>query len=1492
MNETNGLNFNPGNREARVDDIDADTKTATRTVIGSDTGSRSELASILVLESVVETAVTSGDSNSLVDVAASPSQSPSITQISRNNTPRDIPATELQHQPQHQCQVQDTETSQAFHHQNSSPPSATSQYSSSVSQLSSTQVESKLPKKISSASRPKEPRFRAITDETNIESIFRSVPLPDSDENDEDYVERRVSAKFGRSRKTTLSGGSLTSVSSGSSKKKEKIKLDDSTAANNTPLQQNLKSSTCSSYSAGIFSSVTSSSIGRTKDTPSRWSDDSLNKLEAVVAEGISRAKNNDHSRHEHAAHFRMEIDDDDEASTPSRKQNQKPPPAPPTATTTTTTSTNDAVSNRRLLSDEESVTLASAVKSRDSKVGRDPQQQQQQIKNNAKRSKNSVAEKVARGDCIMVANKAIPYNAINNTDRSGRTPLFKVSGSGDLEAVTALIRAGADVNAKDNAGWSPLHEACIEGQLEVCTQLIRYGADVNALGFDNQTPLHDAAAANHYEVVELLLSHGASLTAINKEGDTPLDTADDDTMLQLLQLWKRMTVKVVEVDENGLTLLHHYAIKGDAKGVRRALKYGAEVDFACNAGWTPLHEGASKGAVEIVEVLCQYGANVNAVASSGTGDLLVSGITPLMDAAAICCSNAVRILLEFGANAEFFDSSGKRAIDYVPIGNADFAANPDVEEVIKLLKAPPITEKDLRKPDFIKTKHGSVGMMSDIRDQASAMLEENEAGLRKDSNSDTSHSTNLNGSLGSRGANISVSATTAAAVGLGGPNTFSWGGLDVREREGPFVSSREERKFNALLRTLGAKETGGFERESLSSTGANHGRENDHQQQQQQQITRPKTGSKLKKRDGIYDEVNGPRKPGRKPKIAVVSDSDDNSGRKEKSNSVGGGGNKKKHSAGLGKRERSGRDSDDANTGGKQKHARHEESDEESNNDSEEEEHRAEKTASMTAVKRIRDSSDEESRNHNTNSSKKKQVLETTTYEAAARSHLKFKKTPSDSSKPSPSEKKSFHESSSLVFDDEFIFVSKSQLGSRPPHGFTPKRDLKPNSSDEFAASHRSIKLPDTRTQLPSSTGTSTLPKKPLAVALTAQHSPSLTHISSTYSASASASTSASATHSAPSNTNQQVHSSPTKKKTKKKNGFLVGTSGYQKAGDEPPITSSQAHLFATNPGSEKAIYIKPAVPVLPATLDQHIPKPVTSSIKRRKCLPIYRINLPAPQPTAAALTIPKKAFRVPSLSSSSTTPALTNMKPYFVDLQIAFYLGRQSGRDVLEMFPGMCSDNLNGGNTARVATRAQKELLSASPVGEACLDALIERRKKSLGSAADSSDDDILARSRWIKWYERGGRRSMRLEDVDVQFLDADQVLREINSMRRQQRQKEKTDIEANDEDVQDDYDGMFEVVDLDLENFVTFVRSGSEVQTAKKVGNTAVAAAATAADAVTGFGVGDGVVVAGAFNNQQVKSNKPNATPTATTTTIHKFKKFGLAAAAAGVGDEMKM
>jgi ankyrin repeat protein len=98
----------------------------------------------------------------------------------------------------------------------------------------------------------------------------------------------------------------------------------------------------------------------------------------------------------------------------------------------------------------------------------------------------------------------------------------------GNLAAVDALIRAGADVNIADDPREPPLHLAIEQMWIEIIRRLIQAGADVNRSVPDGWTPLVHAidsesdAAWQAYndvgrastEIVELLLASGAEPTA------------------------------------------------------------------------------------------------------------------------------------------------------------------------------------------------------------------------------------------------------------------------------------------------------------------------------------------------------------------------------------------------------------------------------------------------------------------------------------------------------------------------------------------------------------------------------------------------------------------------------------------------------------------------------------------------------------------------------------------------------------------------------------------------------------------------------------------------------------------------------------------------------------------------------------------------------------------------------------------------------------------
>jgi hypothetical protein len=94
----------------------------------------------------------------------------------------------------------------------------------------------------------------------------------------------------------------------------------------------------------------------------------------------------------------------------------------------------------------------------------------------------------------------------------------------------------------------------------------------------------------------------------------------------------------------------------GDAAGVRRLLRQGAEATARDERGRSALHEASASGNVDAVRTLIAAGADPGARERSG--------FTPLMDAARAGRLVAVEALLEAGADPEARDRAAGTALD------------------------------------------------------------------------------------------------------------------------------------------------------------------------------------------------------------------------------------------------------------------------------------------------------------------------------------------------------------------------------------------------------------------------------------------------------------------------------------------------------------------------------------------------------------------------------------------------------------------------------------------------------------------------------------------------------------------------------------------------------------------------------------------------------------------------------------------------------------
>ena len=230
----------------------------------------------------------------------------------------------------------------------------------------------------------------------------------------------------------------------------------------------------------------------------------------------------------------------------------------------------------------------------------------------------------------------------VNARDNNGSTPLMYAAESGNPDAVSVLIKAGADVNAQNNDGWAPLIYAAESGNPDAVSVLIKAGADVNARNVYEQTPLIYAAKSGNPDAVSVLIKAGAAVNAQNNNGWTPLMYAAMSGNPDAVSVLIKAGADVNARKKYGLTPLMYAARSGNPDAVSVLIKAGAAVNAQNNDGWTPLMYAAGSGSPDAVSVLIKAGADVNAQNNNGQ--------TPLMYAAGSGSPDAVSVLIKAGA--------------------------------------------------------------------------------------------------------------------------------------------------------------------------------------------------------------------------------------------------------------------------------------------------------------------------------------------------------------------------------------------------------------------------------------------------------------------------------------------------------------------------------------------------------------------------------------------------------------------------------------------------------------------------------------------------------------------------------------------------------------------------------------------------------------------------------------------------------------------------
>lgn len=184
----------------------------------------------------------------------------------------------------------------------------------------------------------------------------------------------------------------------------------------------------------------------------------------------------------------------------------------------------------------------------------------------------------------------------VNQKTANGYTPVSLAAMRGDVAALAALTRAGADLSCRNAMGLTPLHLACRGCHVFAVEFLINHcGSEhVNEPStIHGDSPLRmvffKPPVLTALKVAQVLLDQGADINAVNKAGGSAIKAA-------------------VQVDF--------------VEGVEYLISKGADVDIADIHGFTPLIEALFYKAYRSVRALLESGADCTCVSHRGHGVL------------------------------------------------------------------------------------------------------------------------------------------------------------------------------------------------------------------------------------------------------------------------------------------------------------------------------------------------------------------------------------------------------------------------------------------------------------------------------------------------------------------------------------------------------------------------------------------------------------------------------------------------------------------------------------------------------------------------------------------------------------------------------------------------------------------------------------------------------------------------------------------------------
>ena len=274
----------------------------------------------------------------------------------------------------------------------------------------------------------------------------------------------------------------------------------------------------------------------------------------------------------------------------------------------------------------------------------------------------------------IQAINALVKAGAnVNHADNDGRTALFTAALHGRVEAIALLLKAGAKVNHADNRGKTALSWAARDGKVEAIAALVKAGAKVNHAQNDGETALFEAAKGGHVETIAALVKAGANVNHADIFGVTALLWAAQDGNVKAIAALVKAGAKVNDADLYGETPLFHAAQYGKVEAIAALVKAKANVNHADNDGETALFWAAKGGEVEAIAALVKAGANVNHADTKGKTALSQYGSNMRVKETLIRLGATVGMITPTMQDFVNADSAGKKELLQFSISLEDY---------------------------------------------------------------------------------------------------------------------------------------------------------------------------------------------------------------------------------------------------------------------------------------------------------------------------------------------------------------------------------------------------------------------------------------------------------------------------------------------------------------------------------------------------------------------------------------------------------------------------------------------------------------------------------------------------------------------------------------------------------------------------------------------------------------------------------------------------